>query len=47
MGRPVTDYNKEELVEIVTLLGREVETERNRHMATLDIFSLTRKRQNV
>jgi hypothetical protein len=40
MGKPVTDYTKEELVEIVTILGREVQAERNRHMATLDICLL-------
>jgi len=47
MGRPVTDYTKEELVEIVTILGHQVEAERNRHMATLDMWSLARKRKEL
>jgi len=44
MGKPVTDYTKEELVEIVTILGREVKAEHDRHKGTLDLWSLARKR---
>jgi len=44
MGKPVTDYTKEELVEIVTILGREVKAERDRHKGTLDLWSLARRR---
>lgn len=47
MGKPLTDYTKEELVEIVNTLGREMESERARHRATLDIWSDLRKRKNA
>jgi hypothetical protein len=47
MGKPLTYYTKEELIEIVTTLGREVESERARHKATLDVWSSMRKRQEA
>ncbi len=39
LGKPLTYYTKEELIEIATTLGREVESERDRHKATLNIWS--------
>jgi hypothetical protein len=47
MGKPLIYYTKEELIEIVTTLGREVESERARHKATLDVWSSMRKRQEA
>jgi hypothetical protein len=46
-GKPLTYYTKEELIEIVTTLGRQVESERASHKATLDIWSNFRKRENA
>ena len=46
-GKPLTYYTKEELIEIVTALVREVESERDRHQATLDMLSNFRKRENA
>jgi hypothetical protein len=47
-GKPLTYYTKEELIEIVTTLVREVDSERaSRHKATLDMLSNFRKRENA
>lgn len=40
-GRRLTDFTKEELISIVTILGAQLNNERERHMATLDLFSLS------
>ena len=40
-GRRLTDCTKEELIEIVTLIGTQLNDERKRHMSTLDLFSFT------
>jgi hypothetical protein len=36
MGKPVTDYSKDQLVEIVAVLGRQLEHERKRHRIMFD-----------
>ena len=38
MGRPLTDLTREELIEAVITLARAVDSERQLHMHTLDIF---------
>lgn len=43
-GKPLHDYSKEELIQIATVLGRELDSERNRHMGTLDLFSQSIKK---
>ena len=43
MGKNIEELSKQELLDIVRKLGRDVEEERKRHQATLEILGLYRK----
>ena len=43
MGRNIEELSKEELVDVVKQLGRNLEEERKRHMGTLDMWAAFRR----
>jgi len=43
LGVPLTEFSRDELIEIIHDLGRQLEASEARHMATLDIFSAARR----
>ena len=43
MGRNIEELSKEELINAVKQLGREIEVERNAHLRTIDMWASFRE----
>jgi hypothetical protein len=44
MGKPLTEFSKEELIDIIKTLGNHLNDERSRHGKTLNLLELSNKR---